>query len=95
MKEQFQALCQFKYDEGTDKWCNVVYLLSNCEKRFADTLEEAQMWIDKAIQRGIDRSKHSQTQSIKGIGITTEANDGLLVVKTKIKKRKVTEWEEV
>ena len=95
MKEQYLVKAQCKFDEGTDNWFNVVYLLSNCEKRYASSLEEAKMWLDKAIQRGIDNQKHGHTNVVNGIGISTEPSNGLIIVKSQIKKRQVTEWEEV
>ena len=97
MKEQYLAQFQCEIDAKENRWLNAVWMGSNGEKRFADTLEEAQLYLDKMIQRGINHSKYGDTQEIgnSGLGISVEPSNILLVVNTRIRKRKVTEWEEV
>ena len=99
MKEQYLAQYQIKWDaeKKEDRWLNAVWLLSGCEKRYADTLEEAQEYLNKAIQNGERNATKCRTQEIgrSGIGISLDPNEGLRVVKTRIRKRQVTEWEEI
>ena len=97
MKEEYLAQFQCEAEVRNNRWLNAVWLGSGCNKRYADTLEEAQMYLDKMVQRGIQHSKHGDTQEIgnTGLGISVEPSNILLVVNTRIRKRQVTEWEEV
>lgn len=97
MKEQYLVQYQTKWSEERDTWMNAVWMQSGCEKRYANTLEEAQRYLDKAIARGERDATRGSTQEIghSGLGISFEPNEGLRVTKTRIRKRKVTEWEDV
>lgn len=99
MKEQYLVQYQTKWDveKGEDRWWNAVWLQSGCNKRYASTLKEAQEYLNKAIQNGEKNATKWTTQEIghSGLGISFEPNEGMRVVNTRIRKRQVTEWEEV
>ena len=96
MKEQYLVQYQNKFMEKEGRWYNAVWLHSGCKKRYADTIEEAKMYLQKAIDDGIRKATKTQCQHIaNGIGISTEPDEDMLVTKTMIRKRYVTEWEEV
>lgn len=92
MKEQYLAEIQNGYSEG--KWWNAKTMLST-EGRYCKTLKEAKSWIDKAVERGIRTAEKGHTLGKPPFSIFTEGSEKDLVTATRIRKRKVTEWEEV
>lgn len=97
MKEQWLAQYQTKWSEGEDMWMNATKMFSKDCRSYASTKEEALEYLNKVIERGEKAAKYGSTQEIghSGLGISTEPNDGLIVTKTRLRVRKVTEWEEV
>ena len=96
MKEQYLVMYQNKFMEKEERWINAVWLHSGCKKRYAETIEEAEMYLQMAIDDGVRKATKIQYQHVaNGIGITTEQNEDMLVTNTKIRKRYVTEWEDV
>lgn len=83
----------FKYQEQEDRWTSVMGYDWNGGKKFADTLTEAREAIKKT--KAHFGAGKEQAQKVASIVISIEADDGLTVVKTRILKRYVTEWEEV
>lgn len=97
MKEQYLVQFQDKWNEEKNRWANAVLMLTGGDKRYASTLEEAQSYLDRVIKERQKMATKGYTQEIgkSGLGVTFEGNEGMLVVNTRIRKRQVTEWEEV
>ena len=97
MKEQWKWEYMPLYQDGfsqslnEDRWLNPAWLYDS--KRTCTTKEEAQLYLDRAIIDGERCAKRGTYQSCGGLGISTEPNKNHLVKKTRIKKRKVTDWE--
>lgn len=95
MKDQYLAEIQFK-DFRSGKWINASLLLG--DKRFLSSREEA----GKAIKRVLlEFNKGSRVETHKegcisvGVVVDSETADNFTVVKTRVRHRQVTEWEEV
>ena len=97
MKEQYLVQYQNKFLERKGMWMNAVLMHSKENKRYASSLKEAQEYLDKAIKHGQRLATKGSTQEIghTGLGISVEPNEEMLVTNTRIRKRQVTEWEEV
>ena len=94
MRDQYLAQVRNGYcKEG--EWWNAKTMQSFENGRYCKTLEEAQMWIDKAVQKGIKTSQHGSTIGNPPFSIYNEPSEKDLIIETRIKKRQVTEWEEV
>lgn len=92
MKEQYLAEIQNGYcKEG--EWWNAKYMLS-MEGRYCKTKEEAQEWINKAIENGQRLATKKHVMGTPPFSIEFQPNEKDLVKATRIRKRMVTEWEE-
>ena len=98
MKEEYEVLFQRGCEVREGKWLNAGLLYSN--KRVFKTLNEAIACKDKVLAR--ENNKNGYTYSVNGIGITMEWDENdtslkndLKLVNIKIRKRQVSEWEEV
>ena len=91
-KKQYQPQVMFKYEEAKERWTNVMGYEWNGGKKVADTLAEAREAIRKTKANfGTGKS----VQIVGSIGVSIDADYGLAIVKSRILKRYVTEWEEV
>ena len=95
MKKQYIAEIQHNtYRQG--EWCRVTP--DGIGKRYFNTREDAEAAIKKATAyfNGLERSK---TQTSGSIGVTVQGDkksaNAMMVVKTRIRVRSVTEWETV
>lgn len=98
MKEEYQVLFQHGCDVRKGRWLNAGFLYNN--KIAFKTLEEAIACKDKVLAK--ENNKNGYTYSVNGIGISIEWDENdtslkndLKLVNIKIRKRQVTEWEEV
>ena len=89
MKEQYLALIQNGYcKEG--EWWNAKLMFA-AEGRYCKTKEEAQSWINKAIEK----STKKHIIGTPPFSIESNPTEKDKIIATRIKVRKVTEWEEV
>ena len=95
-KWKYQYLAQFKdgYAAKNGRWLNAKMCMGG-DSNYCESEEEAGRWLKKAIELGLKYSKKGSTIAVNGIGISTDPSNMHLVVGTRIRKRKVTEWEEV
>ena len=93
MKEQYLAQVQNGYSKG--EWWNAKTMLTTEGGRYCKTLEEAQSWIDKAVSKGIELATKKHVMGTPPFSIESEPDEKNLITNTRIRKRKVTEWEEV
>ena len=93
MKEQFIAQIQNGYcAEG--EWWNAKLMYST-EGRYCKTKEEAQQWIDKAVKKGQELAMNKHVIGKPPFSIESGPDEKNLVTNTRIRKRMVTQWEEV
>lgn len=96
MKEQYQVIFQRGYEEKEGRWLNggMCYGYS----RNFSTLEEAIKCRDEILKKETRKDKN-YTYQVNGIGITIEYDNNiredLKLKRIKIRKRLVSEWEEV
>ena len=100
MKKNFrkQYVAEFKFRNAWDgKWVNTFVSIEN-GKRYYSTKKEAEDALRKVIARFNNRTPGEEVDFVGDIGISTyvdqETINNLTVVKTRIRVREVTEWEE-
>ena len=95
-KKEYLAQYQHAYRPG--EWNRAVPRNSPIGKRYCSTLEEAQQALDEALAYFNGKPK-TITQQIGAIGISSHMDSksarDLAIVKTRIRVREVTEWEDV
>lgn len=97
MKKQYFAQVQFKYQEEKGEWANAM-ITSGKRNRFASSLREAKEAIAKCLN-DFNKGSRVELSKIGGLGISTvideETAERLQIIKTRIRVREVTEWEDV
>lgn len=101
VKEQYLAEVQDGYcEEG--KWCNAKMMTltdeemkSGVSPRYCKSKEEAQQYIDRAIRKGQKRAMYGSHLGTPPFSLYSEPNEKDLITNTRIRKRQVSEWEEV
>ena len=93
-KEQYFAQVQNGFcEEGT--WLNAKTMITLDKGRYCKTKEEAQEWIDKAIKNGQRLATKKHVLGTPPFSIESDPDEKHLITATRIRKRMVTEWEEV
>lgn len=101
MKEQYLAQIQNGYCKENEWWNAKMMMLTDEDMkngntgRYCKTLEEAKQWIDKAVRKGQRLATHKNVIGTPPLSIESAPNEKNLVINTRIKKRLVTEWEDV
>lgn len=97
MKEQYEVLFQRECEEKENRWLNGGALYTM--KGTFNTLDEAIKCRDLILAKEKRYMGNSYTQSVNGIGITIEYDDEtamkLRLKNIKIRRRKVTQWEDI
>lgn len=94
MKEQYLAQFQNGFCEK-NVWLNAKTYLSYNESRFCKTKKEAEEWLNKVIKESQKLATKKHTLGKPPFSIESEPDEKHLVVNTRIRKRIVSEWEEV
>ena len=94
MKEQYLAQFQNGFC-GKDNWLNAKLYLKYDENKFCKTKEEAQEWLDKVIKDGQKLATEKHVMGNPPFSIESQPDEKNLVTNTRIKRRYVSEWEEV
>ena len=98
--KQYTAEVVLKMNENkTNKWTNAYWDYTNGKKKFAPTLEEAKKAIKYCENKFKGKAGKTETEYIGSIGVSTtidkRTEEALSVVKSRIRVREVTDWEEV
>ena len=89
MKTQYLAQVQNGYCKK-DEWWNAKMMCST-KGRYCESLDEAQMWINKAIEQ----STKKHVIGTPPFSIESMPTDKDIIINTRIRKRQVTNWEEI
>ena len=97
MKEQYLAQVQFQWqtEDGKDEWWNARFVEGTMKQgRYFDNLESAQRCIRNVIKSNKQMSvvQHSGLISVE---LTDRDIKRTSIVNTRIRKRLVSEWEEI
>jgi len=98
MKEQYLAQVQDGFC-STDQWYNAKKW-SDTSNMFngacyCETLDEAKECIEKCVRRGQKLATEKHVMGTPPFSIESDPDERHLIVNTRIRKRMVTEWEEV
>lgn len=97
MRKQYLAQYQLKFQSERGEWGNAM-VMNGSGKRYASTLEEARQSLKKVINE-FNKGARTEQQVIGGLGVSIvideETAESTQVVKTRIRVREVSEWQEV
>lgn len=101
VKEQYLAEVQNGYCKEGEWWNAKMMTLTDEEmksgvsSRYCKTKEEAQQYIDRAVRRGQKSAMYGSHLGTPPFSLYSEPNEKDLIINTRIRKRQVSEWEEV
>ena len=95
MKEQFLAQYQNGFSENENCWYNAIWEQSGYKKRYATTASEAKLALEKAMKKGQELATKKHVLGTPPFSIESEPDEKHLVTRVRIRRRQVTEWEEV
>ena len=92
MKEQYLAEVRNGFCKENEWWNAKV--MHSTEGRYCKTKEEAEKWIQKAVEQGQRLSTEKHVLGTPPFSIESGPDEKNLIVDTRIRKRMVSQWEE-